>query len=377
MELYLISNNLLSGKQFGFMKGRSTILQLLKVLDDWTEAVDERLPVDVIYTDFQKAFDSVPHGGLLQKLTSVGIKGKLHAWIQSFLSNRKQRVKIKGCTSDWMEVLSGVPQGSVLGPLLFIIYINDIVDTLGCHCYLYADDMKLYKIIQSNDDCISLQSDMDRVVEWSSDWKIKLNFAKCKVIRLNGNENMGMPVYSIGENSLAQELKKTDSEKDLGITIDSQLNFDNHIAETINKANRILGLIKRNFKDLNYSSFCAIYKALVRSHLEYGQSVWSPYKLKHIAALEAVQRRATHILPSLRNLSYAERLRKLSLPTLTYRRIRGDMIELYKIVHGIYSADACPKLEFNTLSKTRGHSYKLFKRPCSTNTRMQYALFLI
>ena len=164
-----------------------------------------------------------------------------------------------------MEVLSGVPQGSVLGPLLFIIYINDIVNTLGCHCYLYADDMKLYKIIQSNDDCISLQSDMDRVVEWSSDWKIKLNIAKCKVIRLNGNENMGMPVYSIGENSLAQALKKTDSEKDLGITIDSQLNFDNHIAETINKANRIVGLIKRNFKDLNYSSFCAIYKALVRS----------------------------------------------------------------------------------------------------------------
>ena len=208
MEVYLISNNLLSGKQFGFMKGKSTILQLLKVLDDWTEAVDARLPVDVIYTDFQKAFDSVPHSGLLQKLTSVGIKGKLHAWIQSFLSNRKQRVKIKGCTSEWMEVLSGVPQGSVLGPLLFIIYINDIVDTLGCHCYLYADDMKLYKIIQSNDDCISLQSDMDRVVEWSSDWKIKLNIAKCKVIRLNGNENMGMPVYSIGENSLAQALKK-------------------------------------------------------------------------------------------------------------------------------------------------------------------------
>ena len=115
----------------------------------------------------------------------------------------------------------------------------------------------------------------------------------------------------------------------------------------------------------------------MRSHLEYGQSVWSPYKLKHIDALEAVQRRATKILPSLRNLSYAERLRKLSLPTLTYRRIRGDMIELYKIVHGIYSADACPKLEFNTLSKTRGHSYKLFKRPCSTNTRMHYFSFRV
>ena len=107
----------------------------------------------------------------------------------------------------------------------------------------------------------------------------------------------------------------------------------------------------------------------MRSHLEYGQSVWSPYKLKHIDALEAVQRRATKILPSLKNLCYAERLRKLSLPTLTYRRIRGDMIELYKIMHGIYSSDACPKLELNCLYKTRGHSFKLFKRSCLTNTR--------
>ena len=114
-------------------------------------------------------------------------------------------------------MLSGVPQGSVLGPLLFIIYINDIVDTLGCHCYLYADDMKLYKIIQSSNDCTALQSDLDRLVEWSSNWKIKLNIAKCKVIRLNGHENMGMLMYSIRENGQAQALKKTALEKDLGI----------------------------------------------------------------------------------------------------------------------------------------------------------------
>ena len=161
-------------------------MQLLKVLDDWTEAVDARLPVDVIYTDFQKAFDSVPHDGLLQKLTSIGIKGKLHAWIQSFLLNRKQRVKIKGCTSEWMDVLSGVPQGSVLGPLLFIIYINDIVDTLGCHCYLYADDMKLYKIIQSStgNDCAALQTDLDRVVEWNSNCKNQ----KQRYCKVQGNQ---------------------------------------------------------------------------------------------------------------------------------------------------------------------------------------------
>ena len=123
MEMYFKTNNLLSEKQFGFMKGKSTVLQLLRVLDDWTEALDARLPIDVIYTDFQKAFDSVPHDGLLTKLSSAGISSKLLSWIQSFLTNRQQRVKIKGSTSHWAKVLSGVPQGSVLGPLWFIIYL--------------------------------------------------------------------------------------------------------------------------------------------------------------------------------------------------------------------------------------------------------------
>lgn len=377
MEIYLESNNLLSKKQFGFMKGKSTILQLLRVLDDWTEAMDARLPVDVIYTDFQKAFDSVPHGGLLQKLTSIGINGKLHSWIQSFLTNRKQRVKIKGIVSDWVDVLSGVPQGSVLGPLLFIIYINDIVEELNCNCYLYADDMKMYKILKSEDDCCCLQKNLNNVVKWSDKWKIRLNIAKCKVLRLNGNTKLDTPLYTITVNGLTKALEITEEEKDLGVKIDSHLSFENHFADVINKANKIVGILKRNFKDLNYSSFSALYKALVRSHLEYGQSVWSPYKLKHIDALEAVQRRATKIIPSLRRLSYAERLRKLSLPTLAYRRLRGDMIELFKMVHGINKTEACPKLEFSTFIKTRGHSYKLFKRPCVSNIRKNFFTYRV
>ena len=133
-----------------------------------------------------------------------------------------------------------------------------------------------------------------------------------------------------------------------------------------------MGVIKRNFSDLNLSTFAMLYKAMVRSKLEYAQAVWSPYKLKHIDAIEAVQRRATKILPCLRKYSYAERLRKLKIPTLVYRRARGDMIETYKMVHGIYDKESCPNLQFSKYGATRGHDLKLFKKDCATNIRLNY-----
>ena len=148
IEAHVKEYNILSGKQYGFRKGRSTVLQLLKVLDEISEMLDSGVPVDIVYTDFQKAFDSVPYRRLLAKLESYGIQNKTLAWLKSFLIGRKQRVKIKGTTSAWTEVLSGVPQGSVLGPLLFILYINDITDNIKCEAFLYADDMKLYRGIK-------------------------------------------------------------------------------------------------------------------------------------------------------------------------------------------------------------------------------------
>ena len=166
---------MITDKQFGFVKGRSTVLQLLKVLDDWTEAIENGLQTDIIYTDFQKAFDSVAHGRLINKLASYGIKGNLLLWIKSFLTGRRQRVKVNGIPSAWARVLSGVPQGSVLGPLLFVLFINDIVENLECQCYLYADDMKLYRIINDAENAVSLQKNLERVVDWTEKWLLKLN----------------------------------------------------------------------------------------------------------------------------------------------------------------------------------------------------------
>jgi hypothetical protein len=373
---HLTTNNMLSNKQFGFIKGKSTTLQLLKVLDDWTEAVELGQQTDIIYTDFQKAFDSVPHIRLLNKLSSFGIKGNIQNWIKAFLLDRKQRVKIKGHVSAWAPVISGVPQGSVLGPLLFVLYINDIVENLQCKCYLYADDMKIYTVVKSQDDIARLQLDVNEVVDWAENWLIKLNVSKCKVLSINA-KNKNKSQYSINTGNNPSVLASVELEKDLGVSIDNNLSFENHISEIIQKSNKILGVIKRNFKDLNLKTFSLLYKAVVRSHLEYAQAVWSPYKLKHIDALEAVQRRATKILPSLRHLSYSERLKKLSLPTLTYRRARGDMIEVFKMVQGIYDAKSCPLLTHSSYLATRGHQHKLFKKSCHTGTRKNYFTYRI
>ena len=178
---YFISANLFSNKQYGFIKNRSTEIQLLKVVDDWTTVLDNGKQVDVIYTDFEKAFDKVPHRRLLSKLHSYGVNEELILWINSFLCGRTQCVKINSSISDPKPVLSGIPQGSVLGPLLFIIFINDLPLSCQnlCDMFLFADDAKMYKCVESQQDSDSLNECFKYMVDWSADWLMKLNINKC------------------------------------------------------------------------------------------------------------------------------------------------------------------------------------------------------
>ena len=187
LVLHMKTNKLFTNKQFGFLKGRSATLQLLNVLDEWTQLLDNGISVDVLYTDFQKAFDSVPHRRLLEKLASYGFCGKILTWIESFLTSRKQRVVIKGLKSSWKSILSGVPQGSVLGPILFLIYINDIVDNLNCTAYLFADDMKIFSGIRDHSDADKLQTDINTVARWTDKSLLKLNAQKCKIMTVGRN----------------------------------------------------------------------------------------------------------------------------------------------------------------------------------------------
>ncbi len=365
-------NKLFSSRQFGFIQGRATTLQLLNVLDTWTEIIDKKGSIDVIYMDFQKAFDKVPHHRLIKKIESYGIKGELLDWVKDFLRNRKQQVVVNGQKSGKMDVTSGIPQGSVLGPLLFVIFINDLPDVVqNCETFMFADDTKLFRQVKSKEEEQMLQSDLSKLETWSNDWLLKFHPQKCKVMTLGYGSNTSTTQYTMNDgNGGSIVLDRVSNEKDIGVTIDSKLSFETHIHEKINRANKMMGLIRRTFDNLNEETFSLLYKGLVRPHLEYANAVWAPYKKKDIKAIENVQRRATKQIPSLKHLSYEDRLKKLRLPTLRYRRARGDMIEYFKIMGGIYDPEVTKFLPAGrTTEVTRGHNKRVFVRQARVNLR--------
>ena len=181
-------NKLFTDLQYGFRNKRSTVLQLLKVLDQWTEMMDEGNCLDVLYLDFSKAFDTVPHCRLMTKLQAYGIGGKMLDWVKDFLTHRRQRVSINGSLSQWLAVLSGIPQGSVLGPVLFILYINDLPDLVKNFTMLFADDTKIYSVVNNERDRNSLQDDINKLIAWSDKWQLRFNAFKCKVMHY-GRQN--------------------------------------------------------------------------------------------------------------------------------------------------------------------------------------------
>jgi hypothetical protein len=255
-------NKLFSNKQFGFIKGRSTVLQMLNVLDKWTVALEEGGCIDAIYTDFEKAFDKVPHKRLLSKLKAYGISEDIVNWIEQFLCFRSHRVKVNGKYSLWHKVLSGIPQGSILGPLLFVIYINDLVELCDDHAsiFLFADDAKIFRHIRSNIDQLELQKACNILSTWSEKWLLPLNVSKCILLRIGRNTQDYEYEYRVTSGNTNATLQRVDSIKDLGIVVDENLNFKEHINIKINKAFAMLGIIKRNFKHMESNTLIKLYK---------------------------------------------------------------------------------------------------------------------
>ena len=352
---YLISNDLISSNQFGFLPGHSCTTQLLHVMDIITSSLDHGLPVDVIYLDLQKAFDSVPHNRLLCKVESYGICGKFLNWIKGFLMDRDQCVVLNGCKFRWQKVLSGVPQGSILGPLLVTIYINNLPQSISSSIFMFADDTKLICSIQSIADHILLQADLDCLLKWCERWQLNFNISKCKLIHYGKNHGFG-EYYMNGH-----PLTSVDHHKDLGVTFDCHLNFHQHTSEVASKANRVLACMKRAFTDLNNDGFLKLYKAMVRPIMEYANTIWGPHFLLDIRRLERVQRRATKMIPSLSDKSYQHRLTSLDLPSLTYRNTRGDLTFLYKLLNGYFNLDFSTFFTLSPNIDTRGNSLKLYK----------------
>ena len=363
---HLKACNLLSPHQHGFRSARSCTTQLIEAMDEWTQALEDGEAIDAVYLDFSKAFDSVPHARLLLKLKTYGIKGKMLGWIQAFLSDRIQQVLVEGERSDWCKVTSGVPQGSVLGPLLFLLYINDLPDSLESHVKIFADDSKLYHRVKTDSDRRQVQNDLDKLQNWSARWQLRFNVDKCSVLHI-GSRNPFFK-YSL----FGRELADVAEEKDLGIVVDRELKFHRQAAVAASKANQILGVIRRSFASLTTQSLPVLYKTLVRPHLEYGNRVWGPMAVGDQILLERVQRRATKLVTEIRMKTYSQRLQELKLPSLSYRRLRGDMILLYQILHGLVEVDQ-GLLELPTELRTRGHGFKLSKPRATSLPRRQFS----
>ena len=311
---HLMENDLLCDEQHGFVPGRSCVTQLLTVMEAWSEMLDGGSPIDVVYLDFKKAFDSVPHQRLLAKLEAYGLTGPIKTWITDFLKERRQRVRINSDLSDWTRVRSGVPQGSVLGPTLFVLYINDLPDRLQATTKMYADDTKLYGRASTKDDQCSLQNDLEVLMDWSTTWQLHFNTQKCTVLHIGpGNAKH---IYTLGDDILQNKSE----EKDLGMQVDDELKFHNQVAYAVKKANRVLSCIRRSFECRDRCTIPKLYKGLVRPIIDYGDSIWYPRFKMDSKAIEKVQKRATKMIYDIRNLPYIERLRALNLPSLENRR---------------------------------------------------------
>ena len=367
MSQHLETHNLINSNQHGFVKHKSCVTNLLEALDMISEVIHRGFSIDLIFLDFAKAFDMVSHDGLLHKLKFYGFSNNIINWISAFLKGRKQKVVLGDVESDWKDVLSGVPQGSVLGPLLFIVYINDMPTLLTHVCKLFADDSKLIGLICNKQDSINLQSDIDLLVQWAQDWSMLFNDEKCKVMYI-GNKKRTKHIYSIksSTNLVPHILQETPAEKDLGVYISNNLKWRTQVDHAVQKANSVLGSLKRSFSCWTKISLKILYTVFVRPHLEYANTVWCPYLKHDIRALERVQRRATKLVPELKYLDYSTRLKLLGLTTLKSRRERGDLIQYYKLVNKVNIIDWFhPNALTNSLlssgpaSGTRGHNLRL------------------
>ena len=354
---YLTENKLLYRSQHGFLPRRSTLSSLLSFTEMVSRAVENGLYVDVIYIDFAKAFDSVPHSRLLMKIQHLGVCGDLLMWIRQFISGRRQRVIAKGASSSWMPVLSGVPQGSVLGPLFFLIFINDIDQCFkNSKIFKFADDIKIVSTsAQSKNDIhasLSLQEDLARLDSWCSRWLLDVNLSKCKVLHF-GNGNPMSFFFLRG-----QRLPAVTSESDLGVTVSHDLQAALQCSNAAFKAHRVLNCLKLSFKHLDKDVVLTLYKTMVRPLLDYCGPAWCPYLKKDVAVLEKVQRRMSKLISNIRHMSYSDRLSALSLTTLSTRRLRYDLILVYKILNGLIDVDN-DFFSFATYTGTRGHKMKL------------------
>ena len=293
---HLEQHNILVDYQHGFRRRRSCESQLLVTAHDLASVLNKHSQVDVAVLDFAKAFDKVPHQRLIEKLRFYNIHPNVISWTTSFLSNRTQSVVVDGFTSDEAAVISGVPQGTVMGPMLFLIFINDIACNISSTVRLFADDCLLYKEIVSKADTTTLQQDLTELVEWSKTWGMAFNISKCNVLSVtNATKHKIEANYEMD----GKPLNNINSTLYLGVTISRKLQWKEHIDVTCSAATRMLGFLRRNLSRCPQNIKEKAYKSAIRPKLEYCSSIWDPHTQKDIDKIEMVQKRAARFVKNI------------------------------------------------------------------------------
>ena len=365
---HLEENNILYNLQHGFRSKRSTESQLLAFTQDILSNLKSGKQTDVIIMDFAKAFDKVSYWRLAIKLKNYGVTGQVHKWIVDFLHQRSQRVVCKGNHSKWAPVHSGVPQGSVIGPILFLIYINDLPEEVNTTVRLFADDTIMYMAMSGPGDSTSLQQDLDRLAAWEEKWKMEFHPQKCSVLPITRSLSPQVNKYQLHGHTLKTE---TDS-KYLGITINNKLSWNNHIDNTCTKANSSIGFLRRNFQIPQEHIKTNVYNTLVRPQVEYAAAVWDPYTGENIHKLEMVQRRAARYVCNnyIQMASVTGMLQKLGWQSLEQRRADIRLVFLFKSISGLVAVDLSDQLVRQTRPSRHCNSMA-YHIPVETKTYIQ------
>lgn len=349
MWQHIENYNLISNSQHGFRKRLSTTTQLLDVIHYASKALADRKTYHLVSFDFAKAFDKVPHHLLINKLMAYRFNENIVEWIEMWLMNRTSSVTVNGIRSGTFNITSGVPQGSVLGPLLFLIFINDmplcVRDSL---CSLYADDTLLGMDIT---DCgeNELQRNVTSLHDWSVKWGMTFNASKCVHLQLGKD----VPDFTIFMNGTA--IPQASSIKYLGVFIHNNLKWNEHISKVISKSNKTLGLIRRCLFSASTDTKLTAYNAVVRPILEYACQVWSPHNKSLIARLETIQRRAVRWAYRLGPLeSVTTCMEENNIKELVIRRQELDLNFIKRIEFGLYDLDLNDYISFNQIHFTRG-----------------------
>ena len=372
---FISENSLLSDYQFGFRSGHSTVDQLLATYNDVTGYIDQGKVVDLLFFDYSKAFDKVRHVILLQKLADLGICPQILNWISYFLRARTMRVRISGVLSHSEPVTSGVPQGSVLGPVLFLLYVNYVVANLTCKYKIFADDIKLYLSFETNnfsEGTEVAQNNIDILVKTSSSWGLTMNTSKCVCMRFSPKNCMlpcvGPSPYKIG----LVIIDFVESHSDLGITVDRTMKFHSHVARNARIANGITSNILSCTLERDEDFILNIFKFHVGPIMEYGSPLWNVGYRGDMKIMERVQRRWTRAINGISDLPYSTRLNRLKLFSFQGHLLHTDLIMVWKIFHNKCALKFEDFFHLDIDSHTRGHQFKIFVPRVSLEVRKRY-----